>query len=52
MAEYTLRILKDDQLHSKLSESTREYAISHFHVNKIIPQYIELYERILKLDHT
>jgi len=52
MAEHTTRLLKDPQLHSKLSKSTREYAIAHFHVDRIIPQYIELYERTINLNQT
>jgi N-acetyl-alpha-D-glucosaminyl L-malate synthase BshA len=52
MAEHTTRLLKDPQLHSKLSKSTREYAITHFHVDRIIPQYIELYERTINLNQT
>ncbi len=47
MASYALKILKDDQFRKKISHSSREYALRNFHVNKIIPQYVELYRKIL-----
>ncbi|MBN2366877.1 MAG: N-acetyl-alpha-D-glucosaminyl L-malate synthase BshA [Calditrichaeota bacterium] len=47
MAGYALKILKDDDLRKKMSRSSREYAFQNFHVDKIIPQYLELYRKIL-----
>ncbi len=47
MAEQVLRILQDDAYREKLSRTAREYAFDHFHVNKIIPQYVALYEQLL-----
>ncbi len=52
MAEHTLRLLKNPKLHTKLAQSTREYALANFHVDQIIPQYIELYERTINLNQT
>lgn len=52
MAEHTLRLLKNPKLHIKLAQSTREYALANFHVDQIIPQYIELYERTINLNQT
>jgi N-acetyl-alpha-D-glucosaminyl L-malate synthase BshA len=47
MADKVYEILRDDVFYEKLSKSTREYAFDNFHVSKIIPQYIEEYQRIL-----
>ncbi|MEJ2635956.1 MAG: N-acetyl-alpha-D-glucosaminyl L-malate synthase BshA [Calditrichia bacterium] len=48
MTELVLRIFdNDDSGSQKMSRETREYAFDNFHVNKIIPQYVELYENLL-----
>ena len=47
MAELVLNILQDETYHKKLSRTTREYAFDNFHVNKIIPRYVALYEKLL-----
>ncbi|GAB4327130.1 MAG: N-acetyl-alpha-D-glucosaminyl L-malate synthase BshA [Calditrichia bacterium] len=47
MAELTLGLLQDAPLLKKMSRTAREYALDTFHVNKIIPQYIRLYEQVL-----
>jgi N-acetyl-alpha-D-glucosaminyl L-malate synthase BshA len=47
MAEKTLKLLKDPKLLAQLSESSRHYALENFHEEKIIPQYIRLYEKVL-----
>lgn len=47
LAEKVIEILKDQGAYQKLSKNTREYAFDNFHVSKILPQYIEEYERIL-----
>lgn len=47
MAELTIQLLKDEALLSNLSRTSREYALDTFHVKKIIPQYIGLYEKVL-----
>ena len=46
MAEHVLAILDNESEYEKLAKSTREYAFDNFHVNKIIPQYVSLYEKI------
>lgn len=52
MAEHAIRILKEPKLLSKLSASSREYALTHFHVNKIIPQYVDLYTKLNNQNHS
>jgi N-acetyl-alpha-D-glucosaminyl L-malate synthase BshA len=47
MAQKTIEILKDKSKLAKLSESSRAYALDNFHEDKIIPQYIRLYEKLL-----
>ncbi len=47
MTEHVVNVLKDEERYRKLSKSTREYAFDNFHVSKIIPKYVDLYERVL-----
>ncbi|MEJ2536968.1 MAG: glycosyltransferase, partial [Calditrichia bacterium] len=47
MAELGLMILQDDTFREKLSEKTRQYALDNFNVSKIIPMYVDLYQRAL-----
>ncbi len=47
MAGYVLQMINNPGLRKKLSQSAREHAITHFHSDKIIPQYINLYNRVL-----
>ena len=47
MAELGLLILQDDSFRKKISEKTRQYALDNFNVSKIIPLYVNLYERAL-----
>ncbi|GAB4379833.1 MAG: N-acetyl-alpha-D-glucosaminyl L-malate synthase BshA [Calditrichia bacterium] len=47
MADYVIQILEDEENYQKLSRTTREYAFDNFHVDKIIPQYVQLYEALL-----
>jgi len=47
MSEYVMKILKDPVLKKNLSENAREYALSNFHDDIIIPQYLKLYEEVL-----
>jgi glycosyltransferase involved in cell wall biosynthesis len=47
MAWKAIEILKNATQLKKLSESSRTYALENFHENKIIPQYIKLYEKLL-----
>ena len=50
MSQYALRILSEPKLLSKMSNSSREYALTHSHVDKIIPQYIDLYRKVIEQD--
>ncbi len=47
MAEHVLHILSDESAYQKLARDTRTYAFERFHVDKIIPQYLELYQEVL-----
>jgi glycosyltransferase involved in cell wall biosynthesis len=47
MAKLVKKIIGDEKMLRKLSDSSRQYAIRNFHVKKIIPQYIELYQKVL-----
>ena len=47
MAELAVSILQDNKRKEKLSASSKAYAFEHFHINKVIPQYINLYEEVL-----
>ncbi len=46
MSEHVLTILHNPDLKQRLSRTAREYAFDHFHVNRIIPQYLQLYESL------
>ena len=47
MSQLVLQIVQDPRMKEKLSKSSREYAFVNFHVDKIIPQYLHLYEKVL-----
>jgi len=47
MSQLVLQIVQDPKIKEKLSRSCREFAFANFHVNKIIPQYLHLYEKVL-----
>ena len=47
MAEASLRLLRDDSEREQLGKRGREIAVSRFITEKIIPQYEELYERVV-----
>ncbi len=48
MSEDAFRLLSDEKLRTKFGERGRELAISRYHAEKIIPQYIAFYEKVLK----
>jgi N-acetyl-alpha-D-glucosaminyl L-malate synthase BshA len=52
MAEYALQVFSESGLLEKLKQSSRAYALKNFHVNKIIPQYIDLYQKISNRNHS
>lgn len=47
MSEDTLRLLRDEDLRRAFGEKGRELAIQRYGSDKIIPQYISFYEKIL-----
>jgi N-acetyl-alpha-D-glucosaminyl L-malate synthase BshA len=48
MAEAALNVLKDDAERKRLGARGREVAISNFTTDRIIPQYEQLYERLIR----
>lgn len=48
MAEDTLRLLEDEDLRRAFGEKGRESAVQRYGSDKIIPQYIAFYEKIVK----
>ena len=48
MAEDAVRLLTDKKLRRQMGRGARESAISRYSTDKIIPQYIEFYERIIQ----
>jgi len=50
MAEAALRLLNDEDLHSRFGERGREIAVTRFTTDEIIPQYEALYEMIMTSD--
>ena len=48
MADDAARLLMDPKLRREMGKRARASAIDRYSTHKIIPQYIEFYERILK----
>jgi glycosyltransferase involved in cell wall biosynthesis len=48
MAAASLRVLSDDAERDGLGRRGREIAVSRFRTEKIIPQYEELYSRVIR----
>ncbi|HXU40625.1 MAG TPA: N-acetyl-alpha-D-glucosaminyl L-malate synthase BshA [Blastocatellia bacterium] len=48
MAQAALKVLEDDAERKRLGARGREIAISNFTTDKIIPQYEQLYERLIR----
>jgi glycosyltransferase involved in cell wall biosynthesis len=48
MAENTIQLLMDKKLRRQMGRAARASAIERYSTHRIIPQYIEFYERILK----
>jgi glycosyltransferase involved in cell wall biosynthesis len=42
-----LRLLRDEDLRIKMGRRGRELAIERYSTEKVIPQYISLYERVI-----
>jgi len=52
MAEIAVRILNSDEERKRLGKRGREIAITKFATERIIPQYEELYRRIIRIQDT
>ncbi len=48
MSTDTLRLLRDEELRRTFGERGRELSVQRYSTNKIIPQYIAFYEKIVK----
>jgi N-acetyl-alpha-D-glucosaminyl L-malate synthase BshA len=48
MANDAARLLSDTALRTEMGKRAREFAISHYRTDIVIPQYIEFYERVLR----
>ena len=48
MAENTVQLLMDKKLRRQMGRAARASAIERYSTHKVIPQYIDFYERILK----
>ncbi len=48
MSDDVMRLLNDDKLRIKFGKRGRELAVARYHSDKIIPQYIAFYEKVLK----
>ena len=47
MAQDAGRMLADSELRSNMGRRARESAVSRYHTDKVIPEYIKFYEQIL-----
>ena len=48
MAERAMEILSDEQRQRAMGQHGREWACSQFNTDRVIPQYVALYERVLR----
>jgi glycosyltransferase involved in cell wall biosynthesis len=48
MADDAARLLTDEELRRQMGSRARESALARYNTDKVIPQYIEFYEKILK----
>lgn len=46
-ANYAIKVLQDEELLASISENALEYVKSEFHSEKILQEYIDLYDRVL-----
>ena len=47
MAAHAIEILQNDELRRELGKAGRRLAVEKFHVNIVVPRYVEFYERTL-----
>lgn len=48
MAADAVKLLKDDAMRAEFGKHAREYAISHYNTERVIPQYIAFYEKVIQ----
>ena len=48
MADAAVALLRDEERHASFAESARSRAVDEFDVEKLVPQYEALYERVLE----
>lgn len=46
LAERAISILADPEKRKKMGRAARDHAITTFHVDKVVPKYLEFYERV------
>jgi glycosyltransferase involved in cell wall biosynthesis len=46
-ADDVVKLLKNDDLRLEFGEKGRELAVERYNTDKVIPQYIEFYEKVL-----
>ncbi len=51
MARHTLDVIRNPDLGRKIGKQAREYVLSHYLPEQVIPQYEALYESVLAHDH-
>jgi L-malate glycosyltransferase len=47
MAAKAINILSQEDLRQEMSLQARNYALEHFHIDTIIPQYEDYYQKIM-----
>lgn len=50
MAERAIEILSDDGLRARMGRAAREHAMRNFDIGRVIPRYVEFYERVVRGD--
>jgi N-acetyl-alpha-D-glucosaminyl L-malate synthase BshA len=48
MIEYALEILSNEELHQRMGKEGRRAAVEKFNVSRVVPHYVEFYERTLR----
>ena len=47
LADRSIEVLSDDAVRARMGKRGREWAIERFHVDKIVPQYVDFYHKVL-----
>jgi glycosyltransferase involved in cell wall biosynthesis len=48
MAEHVIELLSDERKQREMGRRGRAWAVEHFNTRKVIPQYENLYERVIR----